>query len=351
MKGPSCLYQPQSVHHLLVLLLGLLLAPLAAAEPLRFALVAKSADSFFFTLVGRGCAEAARAEGDSCVLLGAPGPMHFRRQNEALGRAIDDGLDGLALSVSNSQFLAENALQRIGGIPLLTFDSDLDAGERHLRYGYVGADNLSIGRELGALAQRLRPQGGQLCILSATRRETNLQERIAGIRQQLGSAAAQPGRLQQDNGWREASRCPLYNADTPQNSLAQLDILLSTPGIDTVISTGSWLVSEPAVFRARFAGRLAELEKQGRHPDILIVTTGEPDREQQALLDEGLIQGYVSLDAVEMGRQSYRLMKRLARGLTIPERTYTANRTYLPGPPPPAREALARSCARTDCGR
>ncbi|MFB8831428.1 hypothetical protein ACE0DR_24255 [Azotobacter sp. CWF10] len=54
-----------------LVLCGLPLAPLAdGSEPLRFALVAKQADQRFFAEAGRGCAEAARAQGDTCLLLG-----------------------------------------------------------------------------------------------------------------------------------------------------------------------------------------------------------------------------------------------------------------------------------------
>ncbi|GAB3472268.1 hypothetical protein [Azotobacter salinestris] len=46
------------------------LAPPAGAEPLQFALLAKRVDNPFFRLVGAGCAEAAAAQGDTCLLLG-----------------------------------------------------------------------------------------------------------------------------------------------------------------------------------------------------------------------------------------------------------------------------------------
>ena len=61
-------------------LYGSLLSPLTVAAPLRFALVAKQVDHPFFIQVGKGCAEAARLEGNTCLLLGPSGTAHFRHR-------------------------------------------------------------------------------------------------------------------------------------------------------------------------------------------------------------------------------------------------------------------------------
>ncbi|MFD2406973.1 hypothetical protein ACFSVK_16620 [Azorhizophilus paspali] len=55
-----------------VLFHGLLFAVPAEAESLRFALVAKRNDQHHCMLSGKGCAEAAQAQGDTCLFLGAP---------------------------------------------------------------------------------------------------------------------------------------------------------------------------------------------------------------------------------------------------------------------------------------
>lgn len=94
------------------LLCGLLLARLVNAEPLRFALVAKRIDQSFYVLAGEGCAEAAQAEDDTCLLLGPLGTQHFREQNEVLSQTLArDDLDGIGLAVTHSEWLARHALQ------------------------------------------------------------------------------------------------------------------------------------------------------------------------------------------------------------------------------------------------
>ncbi|SFB27478.1 hypothetical protein [Azotobacter beijerinckii] len=70
------------------LLCGLPLGLPAGAEPLQFALIAKRVDHPFFIQAGEGCAEAAQAQSDTCLLLGAAGLEHFRLQNQALEQAL-----------------------------------------------------------------------------------------------------------------------------------------------------------------------------------------------------------------------------------------------------------------------
>jgi ribose transport system substrate-binding protein len=314
------------------LLCGLLLAPLVRAEPLQFALVAKRVDHPFFIQAGEGCAEAAQAQGDTCLLLGASGPPHFRRQNEALEQAFEMDLDGIALSVIHSKWLADHALKRAGQTQLITFDSDLGPTERHLRRGYVGHDNLAFGRQLGMLAQRFRPQGGRLCILSSPH-DTNHHERLQGIRQQLRGVLAndnddEAARLNGENGWSELNRCPLYGADNPQNTLIQLIILLSVNQVDAIISTGSWPVYQADMYRRQLGPLLAELGEKGMRPAIIIAVP-EPDAAQRALLDDGLVQAYLSMESREIGRQSYWMMKHLAQGTPVPERVLVDSHIYL----------------------
>ncbi|GAB3379974.1 sugar-binding protein [Azotobacter armeniacus] len=300
---------------------------------MQFALVAKRVDHPYFILIGEGCAEAARAQGDTCLLLGASGSAHFRLQNSVLEQALAKNLDGIALSVTHSKWLANHALKRLGQTPLITFDSDLEPAERHLRRGYVGLDNLAFGQRLGMLAQHFRPQGGRLCILSGGGpHDMSYQERFKGIRQQLGGIPSHEGadRLSGENGWSEPDRCPLFGADTQQSALFQLTTLLSSDSqVDTLISLSPWLVHRADIYRRQIGPLLAELDKKGAHPVIIIVTP-EPDAARRALLDEGLVQAYLSAESREIGRQIYRTLKRLAQDKPVPEKALVESRAYLP---------------------
>lgn len=316
------------------LFLGLLSASLARAEPLQFAVVAKRVDHRYFILIGEGCAEAARAQGDTCLLLGPPGPAHFRLQNAVLEQALARNLDGIALSVTHSKWLADHALKRLGQTPLITFDSDLEPAERHLRRGFVGLDSLAFGQRLGTLAQRFRPQGGRLCILSAGGpHDISYQEHLKGIRQQLGGVPSHEGadRLSGENGWSEPDRCPVFGADTQQKALFQLTTLLSSGSeVDTIISLSPWLVYRADLYRRQLGPLLAELDKKGAQPAIIIITPEPDDAARRALLDEGLVQAYLSTESREIGRQIYRTLRRLAQGEPVSEKVLVGSRAYLP---------------------
>ncbi|WP_242671706.1 substrate-binding domain-containing protein [Azotobacter chroococcum] len=124
-----------------------------------FALVAKRVDHrAASSRQVKGALKPPKPRGDTCLLPGTSGAEHFRRHNEALEQTLERNLDGIALSVIHSQWLAEHALKRAGKKLLITFDSDLDLAERHLRRSYVGLDNPAFGQQLGMLVQYLRPQ-------------------------------------------------------------------------------------------------------------------------------------------------------------------------------------------------
>ncbi|GAB3375613.1 substrate-binding domain-containing protein [Azotobacter armeniacus] len=304
---------------------------------MQFALIAKRVDQTFFIQAGEGCAEAAQAEGDICLLLGSSGPSHFRRQNEVLEQALDRNLDGIALAVTHSKWLADHALKRVGKTPLITVNSDLAPAERHLRRSYVGLDNPAFGQQLGMLAQRFRPQGGKLCILSGGPEETNLQERIQGIRQQLRGDQAEPGAanpLNGENGWSELKRCPLYNTNDPPSALFKLATLLkSSSRVDAIVIPGSWLIYKAEEFRRQIGPLLAELDEKGARPTIIMVVN-EPDAAQLSLLDDGLVQAYLGIKSREIGRQSYRILKRLAQGQPVPDSVFIDSHIYLSKAPP-----------------
>jgi ribose transport system substrate-binding protein len=165
-------------------------------------------------------------------------------------------------------------------------------------------------------------------------RENNYQERLQGIREQLRGSETQvevraADRLSGENGWSEPNRCPLFRAEKPEKAVFQLVALLKAQKVDVIISTGSWPIYHADVFRQQLSPLLAELDKKGKRPTI-IIASNEPDAAKRALLDDGLIQAYLSLEGREIGRQSYRILKRLAQGESVPEKVFVDSRIYLP---------------------
>lgn len=304
---------------------------LAPAKGLRFGIAGKSADDANFLAVWEGCAKAAKQAGDECVNIGLPGPANVHKQDGAIADAVDKGIDGLAVSVTNSEWLARSSLGKafVKKIPVITFDSDLDQSHAYLRRGYIGPDNLKVGSDLAQLALRFRPVGGTLCLMSGDPYNINLNERIAGVRRMLSGQGTYPAnrKLQGEGGWREVSRCPFFNFDQPAMAIEQMKAALVGEKADVFVSVGHWPVLEPD----RYRQGLAELKRADRDFDkrAIIIGIGKLMPAQQQLLQERLVYGYVSIEFEEMGRIAYFYLKRLVKGKGIPRLTYTKHSIYV----------------------
>ena len=104
------------------MLITLTTFPLFAASEndLRFAVVPKFY-GMFFDQSKNGCKDAAaEIEGVECVYRG-PEKASVRIQNRIIEQLIDEGVDGIAVAVTQSKFLAENSLQKAkqAGIPVI----------------------------------------------------------------------------------------------------------------------------------------------------------------------------------------------------------------------------------------
>lgn len=301
---------------LLVLGAVLALAPGLAAPShgagRLFALVAKSETDRNFIRVFDAAKSEAEAHGDRVILVGGKGKAHFRIQDEAVREVLRQKPDGLAISVLHSQFLAENSfrLVREARVPVVTFDSDFTEGYRSLRAGYIGTDNVELGRELARQAQRIRPRGGVVAILTGGPDDTNLNDRIRGVRE--GFRFGEPG-----SPWTLLARSPIPCRDNYDQALSQLERLLDAPSVQVVVSVGWWAQMaegyEPLVRRYR--------RSLGR-ADKVLVFAGAHER-QLELFAKRLSHVNIGLDFEAMGRLVYRRLSRLAKGGTIPEVTHT----------------------------
>lgn len=287
---------------------SLLVGVATAAE---FALVAKSVDDRNFVAAWRGCAEEALRFGDVCLLVGGSGATDPRFQALAIDEALKAGrFAGLAISVTASALVAK-AVQ-LAKVPIITFDSPFDAKDEHLSLAYVGIDNLAFGRDLAAIANRLRPQGGSLCLMTSAN-DKNLALRVWGVRQSLSGNRQIPDgqRLNGEGGWTELKRCPWNSADQLERAERELAVTLKDLKPDVFIAVGHWPVVDTTRYRAAVAPYREDLVSKAR---LMIVATGKISAEQLALLDERLVHGYVSIDFEQIGRHCYRLMRAAVDG-------------------------------------
>jgi ribose transport system substrate-binding protein len=233
-------------------------------------------------------------------------------------------VDGIAVSPSNAAAMAV-ALQaaKEAGIPVLTWDSDMLPENKDLRVAYVGTKNYDIGVNLAKIVQKLKPNGGSICIQSGGAAAANHNERMQGIRDTLSGKMSEssPGNaLAGENGWTEAQGCPLYTDDDFPRSVQQLeDTLNKLPDLDAFVPTGGFPQFIPDAYRATVSKFKDRLES-GK----LALVVADTLPVQMELMKEGLSLGQVGQRPFEMGYKTMMFLKDMKDGKGDPaDPTYT----------------------------
>lgn len=288
-----------------------------------FALVPKAMNNPFFDFARDGCMQAAAdLEDVECLYIG-PGEHTEADQIRVVEDLITRRVDGLAVSPSNATAMAR-ALGRAqeAGIPVITWDSDLLAGDAALRTTYVGTENRAMGVAQARLVQELKPEGGRICIQSGGPAAMNHNERMQGLRDTLAGApsAAAPGqRLEGENGWTEVSACPLYtNDDFPLAVQQMADILASEPDLDVFSITGGFPQFVDQAYRQAVEPYRDRIESKD-----LVIIGADVLPMQLDLLAEGLSHGQVGQRPYAMGYQSMEVLLQLVEGGEVDDPIYT----------------------------
>ncbi|QFU25304.1 substrate-binding domain-containing protein [Shewanella eurypsychrophilus] len=280
----------------------------ASANDLRFAIVPKFY-GVFFDQSGNGCKDVAtQIEGVECVYRG-PETASVRIQDKIIEQLINEGIDGIAVAITQSKFLAENSLQQAkqAGIPIITYDSDFDAltleKYKDLRLAYVGTDNFEFGMALGEQLKILRPNGGTLIIQSGRPDSPNLNLRIMGVRTALSGKkyASPPGQLLlNDQGWTEV-REPFFNFDQLTRAVRQMESVMKGQPIraDSFIAVGGWPQNNDALYRKMIEPYKGKLDRKE-----MVVVLSDASAPQLAMLRNHLAHVNIGQNPYEMGRQA-----------------------------------------------
>lgn len=293
-----------------VLFIALTLLPsfCVSAKALRFAVVPKFY-SAFFDRSGHGCKDAAaQIEGVECIYRG-PEIASVRVQNRIIEQLIDEGIDGIAVSVTQSKFLAENSLQKAkeAGIPVITYDSDVDISPQNnyqsLRLAYIGTDNVELGKALGEGLKKLRPEGGTLVIQTGRPDSPNLNQRIMGIRSALSGKkyGTAPGlQLKNERGWTEA-REPFLNFDKLTQAVKQMESVMKGRPIkaDSFIAVGGWPQNNVDLYRSMITPFKDKIDNK----EVVVIMTDAAPR-QLTMLQEHLAHINIGQNPYEMGREA-----------------------------------------------
>jgi ribose transport system substrate-binding protein len=285
------------------------------AHSYLFALVPKAVNNAFFNVADEGCQEAAADFADIECLYVGPGEHTEQEQAQILQDLIDRGIDGIALSPTNSPLLA-GVLRRAkeAGIPVLTWDADLDEEIRDLRATYIGSDNYQIGVQIAEAAKGLMPSGGNICIMTNTKASTNTNRRMDGIRDTL-SGVPGTGRLAGDNGWQELADCPMEHQSNVALAMQQLNELLSKQlELDAILSVAATPQRSDADYRRVITPYRDRLD---RNELFMVMADTLPMQMEQ--LRDGLSHIQVGQRPFEMGYRAMTTLKDLAEGRPVLE--------------------------------
>ena len=128
---------------------------------------------------------------DACKLLGCTyqwtgsASSNVTEMVNAVNSAITAGVDGIAVSLVDQTAFnkpVQNALNK--GIPVLGYNADASSNPR---LAYIGQDLFVSGQEMGARILSMVPAGSPIALFIATPGSLNIQPRIDGAKQAIGS--------------------------------------------------------------------------------------------------------------------------------------------------------------------
>jgi ribose transport system substrate-binding protein len=197
---------------------------------------------------------------------------------------------GVSAVDADNVAIAEAMLQlQEQGVPLITFDSDVDRERlRKSRFAFIGTDNLVGGRELGVCARHLRADGGGYVTFVGRTGAQNAIERIGGFAEGAGSSFESLDSMG-DGFDHTRARDNVRNAI--QNHAEKLTTLV-----------GIWSYNAPAIVDV--------VREMNKREEMTIVTfDAEPIAVEQ--MGDGMIDAMIVQNPYQMGYQGVRLLKAL----------------------------------------
>ena len=277
----------------------------AQDQTYRFAIVPKAMNNPYFDLSRDGCTQRAQELGNiECVYIG-PVEHEPATQTQIIQDLISQGVDGLAISVSDAN-AAKNVIQQAvdAGIPVITFDADAPDSARQ---AHVGTDNREFGRQLAEQLKKQRPEGGTYGMISGGPAAQNLADRVEGVREGL-----------QGSNWTEVQGSPLFSNDDLALSVQQMqDIATANPDINAILPVGGWPMFVPEAYKA-----FVDSQKARRDAGEFALVVADTLPIQLQLLKEGYADALVGQRPYEMGQRAMDILLALKKGEQVDEITY-----------------------------
>lgn len=282
-----------------------LAAPAGAAEKLQFAVVPKAMNNPYFDLSRDGCMARAKELGNVECIYRGPIEHEPASQVQIIQDLITQGVDGLAISVSDAEAAVGVIKQaRDAGIAVITFDADSPSSARQ---AYVGTDNKAMGAELGKQLIKVHPTPGIYITQSGGPAAQNLNERLEGLNSTLQAA-----------GWKIAPGSPSYCNDDSALANQQLaDMYAANPNASAIVPVGGWALFAPEAYKSFVNGH-----KQAYDSGKLALVMPDTLKVEVELLRDGYAQVLVGQRPAEMGAKAMDMLLALKKGEKVPVINY-----------------------------
>ncbi len=277
----------------------------AADKKLQFAVVPKAMNNPYFDLSRDGCMARAKALGNVTCIYTGPVEHEPASQVQIIQDLITQGVDGLAISVSDADAVLGVIKQaRDAGIAVITFDAD---SPKSARQAYVGTNNKDMGAELGRQLLKLHPKAGIYITQSGGPAAENLNERLSGLNGVLQGA-----------GWKLAPGSPSFCNDDSALANQQLaDMYAANPNADAIVPVGGWALFAPEAYRS-----FVDAHRKAYDSHKLTLVMPDTLRVEVELLRDGYAQVLVGQRPYEMGEKAMDMLLALKKGQKIPVVNY-----------------------------
>ena len=286
------------------------------------AVVVKGLDNPFFTVLGNGCKKWNTDHPDSEYTCLYTGPALSSDEAGEVQLVADllarPDVAGIAISPSNAPAMAAMLREKAPKIPIITIDADLLPEHKALRKTYLGTANYQMGVKMAEHLNRLKPNGGSICLQLGNVAAANINERAAGLRDTIsGQKGTQ--RLTGQGGWTEIQGCPAYtNDDIPTANQQLADITGANADLDAFILVGGWAQFGPQAYAATTTALEPRLKSKK-----LVIVAGDTLPPQMDALKAGHSHAQIGQRPFEMGLRAPDVLIKLIKGEAVEDPIYT----------------------------
>jgi ribose transport system substrate-binding protein len=264
----------------------------------RIAIVPKGLDNPVFSLAKLGAAQRAKELGDVDSIFTAASKTDTAGDVQVLEGLIQQKVDAIGVSCNDAHAYDDVIDKAVAaGIKVMCWDSDAPNSRRSVFYG---VDSAAVGQKMGQEMARLLGGRGNVVIVSGDAGALNLNQRISGAKQALGSGINVLNTL-------------YTNDDTPSAIQDTENAIRSYPNLDGIVMVGGW-----ALFSDEGATPLLD-----QHKGKIKVVSFDPLKSVVQYLKDGIVQSVWTQDYWGWGYQSTTILYGLLKGQkwheTIPQ--------------------------------